>query len=197
MNLSFRYSLFAPRFVSANTWELVKHDWYHIRSYCDTDLYACLAVWAKASWRAYSILGVSTWLEQTWRLWRGQLPSVATWIFVQQAVMCGFIPHARPRMPNSAVSTFFTVPLIRKATKAARRIDHAAAQRVRFDAEFDTNNDRSARNVEFFLDLGAFSSRLRPVQRAWPAATLTDTCGRRAGDGAASVGGRNAQFKAT
>lgn len=91
MNLSFRYSPFAPRFVSASGWQPVKHDWHHIRSYCDTDLYACLAVWVKASWRGHSFLGVGTWLKQAWRLWRGQLQTAATWVYVQQGVVCGFI----------------------------------------------------------------------------------------------------------
>lgn len=96
MNPLFKFSPFAPRLVSSSGWAPVQHNWYQVRSYCDADLYPCLAVWAKASWRAHGFLGVTTWLRQAWRLWRGQLRSAVTWVYVQQGVVCGFIAvHAR------------------------------------------------------------------------------------------------------
>lgn len=91
MNLHFKFSPFAPRLESSGGWAPIPHNWSQVRGYCDADLYPCLAVWAKASWRAHGFLGVTTWLRQAWRLWRGQFRSAATWVYIQKGVVRGFI----------------------------------------------------------------------------------------------------------
>lgn len=91
MNLSFKHSPFAPWMVSSSGSPSVQHNWCQIRSYSDADFYPCLAVWARASWRAHRFLGLSTWLKQAWWLWRGHLGGAATWVYVQQGAVCGFV----------------------------------------------------------------------------------------------------------
>jgi len=91
MNLEFKLSPFAPRLDTSSHWTPFEHNVHQIRGYCDADLYACLAVWAKATWRAHAFLGMATWLKQVWRLWQGQIRSAATWVYVRQGLVCGFI----------------------------------------------------------------------------------------------------------
>lgn len=106
MTLLFEYSPFAPQLISSNSWWPGEHDWCQIRNYCDDDLYPCLALWAKASWRAHDFLGVWALLKQCWRLWRGQLKQATTWVYVQQGVVCGFIAIH----PQHHIAGFFVDP---------------------------------------------------------------------------------------
>lgn len=123
MNLSFKYSPFAPRMVSSSGWPPVQHSWCQIRSYSEADFYPCLAVWAKASWRAHRFLGLRTWLKQAWRLWRGQLRSAAKWVFVQEGEVCGFVAV----QPRHHIAGLFVEPARQGMGIGGKLVAHAHA----------------------------------------------------------------------
>jgi putative acetyltransferase len=99
----------------------VKYEWEQIRGYCNVDLYACVALWAKASWRAHSFLGILVLLKQGWRLWRGQLDRAATWVYVQQGEVRGFISVH----PSNHIAGLFVEPARQCAGIGSRLLSHA------------------------------------------------------------------------
>ena len=78
MNLSFKFSPFAPRMLSSSEWSPVQHRWWQIRSYSEADFYPCLAVWVKASWQAHW----SKW-SKTYKALSATLAAKNLWTFAR------------------------------------------------------------------------------------------------------------------
>jgi len=119
MNMLFEFSPFAPRLASANGWQPVKHEWYQVRPYDDVDLIPCMMLWAKSTRRAHRFLGLGAWFRQAWRLWRGQLRQAATWVYVQQGLVCGFISIH----PQRHIAGLFVDPARQRAGIGSRLLN--------------------------------------------------------------------------
>lgn len=91
MNMLFECSPFAPSRAASSGCRPVRYEWYQVRPYVEADLYACLVLWARATRRAHRFVRLGAWIRQGLRLWRGQLGQAATWVYVQQGAVCGFI----------------------------------------------------------------------------------------------------------
>lgn len=122
MQLSFKFSPFAPCHLPVRRKRLARPEWSQIRSYHPTDLYGCLAVWLRASRRAHHFLGLKAWLKQGLQLWRGQLERATTWVYVEQGQVRGFISV----LAHHHIAGLFVAPGYQGSGLGSQLLQHAS-----------------------------------------------------------------------